>query len=95
VLDSVWLEAVSAQHQRACLFLAEGVSMHLEEAQVKWLVLMLRDNFPCAKLVFDPYSPIHIRVSNLLTARAGFHCCWGLWHGQEIEDWGDGIRLLD
>lgn len=34
-------------------------------------------------------------VSNLQTARAGFRCHWGLWHGQEIEGRGDGIRLLD
>ena len=95
VLDSAWLDTVSAQRQRPCLFLAEGVSMHLEEAQVKWLVLTLRDRFPGAELVFDTYSPIHLWVSNLLTARAGFRCHWGLWHGQEIEGWGDGIRLLN
>ena len=95
VLDSAWPDTVSAQRQRPCLFLAEGVSMHLEEAQVKWLVLTLRDRFPGAELVFDVYSPIHLWVSNLLTARAGFRCHWGLWHGQEIEGWGDGIRLLN
>jgi O-methyltransferase involved in polyketide biosynthesis len=95
VLDSAWLDMVSAHQQRPFLFLAEGVSMHLEEAQVKSLVLMLRDHFPGAELVFDAYSPIHLLVSNLQTARAGFRCHWGLWHGQEIERWGDGICLLD
>ncbi len=95
VLDNAWLDRVSSHQQRPCLFLAEGVSMHLEEAQVRSLVLTLRDHFPGAELIFDAYSPIHLLVSNLQTARAGFRCQWGLWHGQEIEGWGNGIRLLD
>ncbi len=95
VLDTAWLDMVQARRQRPFLFLAEGVSMHLEEAQVKSLVLTLRNQFPGAELVFDAYSPIHVLVSNFQTARAGFRCHWGLWHGQEIQGWGDGIRLLD
>jgi O-methyltransferase involved in polyketide biosynthesis len=95
VLDSAWLDMVSVHRQRSFLFLAEGVSMHLEAIQIKSLVLTLRDRFPGAELVFDAYSPVHLWVSNLQTARSGFRCHWGLWHGQEIEAWGDGIRLLD
>jgi O-methyltransferase involved in polyketide biosynthesis len=95
VLEDAWLDMLSAHQQSPFLFLAEGVSMHLEEVQVRSLVLTLRDHFPGAELVFDAYSPIHLLVSNLQTARAGFRCHWGLWHGQEIEGWGDGIRLLD
>ena len=100
-LEDAWMEAMSALRQRFFLFMAEGVFPYLEEAQVKSLVLTLRDHFPGAELVFDAYSPIHLLVSNLQTARAGFRCHWGLWHGQEIEGWGAasptgaGIRLLD
>jgi O-methyltransferase involved in polyketide biosynthesis len=95
VLEDAWLEALSAHHQRLFLFLAEGVFMHFEEAQVKSLVLTLRDRFPGAELVFDTYSPLHVWRSNLQTTRFGFRCHWGIWRGQEIEGWGDGIRLLD
>jgi O-methyltransferase involved in polyketide biosynthesis len=95
VLEDSWLEAVSAHRQRPFLFLAEGVFMHLKETQVKSLVLMLRDHFPGAELVFDTYSPIHVCVSNLQTARFGFRTHWGIWHGQELERWAEGIRLLD
>ncbi len=94
-LDSAWLEALSARRQRPCLFMAEGVFMHLKAAQVKSLVLTLRDHFPGAELVFDAYSPIHRWVSNLQTAPFGVQIHWGIWHGQELERWGDGIRLLD
>ena len=56
---------------------------------------MLYDHFPGAELVFDAYSPIHNMVSNLQTARFGFRSHWGIWHGQELERWARGIRLLD
>jgi O-methyltransferase involved in polyketide biosynthesis len=103
VLEDAWLDLVNVHQQRSFLFLAEGVSMHLKGAQVKGLVLKLRDHFPGAELVFDAYSPIHILVSNLQTARAGFRCHWGLWRGQEVEGWSNpstslragGIQLLD
>jgi O-methyltransferase involved in polyketide biosynthesis len=101
VLDSTWLEVVSEYRQRPFLFLAEGLTMHLKETQNKALVRMLYDHFPGAELIFDAYSPIHNIVSNLQSARFGFRTHWGLWHGQEIESWGNvspsgaDIRLLD
>ncbi len=95
VLDEAWLDAVSAHRRHPFLFLAEGVFMYLTGDQVKLLVLMLHEHFPGAELIFDAYSPLHLVVSNLQTARFGLHCRWGIWHGQEIERWGDGIRLLD
>ncbi len=94
VLEETWLETVHAHRTRPFLFLAEGVFMYLKEAQVKSLVTMLHRNFPGAELVFDAYSPIHVHVSNLQTARFGFQCHWGIWHGEEVESWGDGIHLL-
>jgi O-methyltransferase involved in polyketide biosynthesis len=88
---------VSAHRLRPFLFLAEGVFMYLEEAQVKSLVLTLRDRFPGADLVFDAYSPIHVLRHNLQFSASKIHfpVHWGIWRGQELEGWGDGIRLLD
>jgi O-methyltransferase involved in polyketide biosynthesis len=97
VLEEAWLDTVSAHRRRPFLFMAEVVLVYFEGAQVKRLVLALRDRFPGAELVFDACSPLHVRVANRqassrkLNARLG----WGVWHGQEIEGWGDGIRLLD
>ena len=73
------------------LFLAEGVFMYFEEAQVKSLVLTLRDQFPGAELVFDAWRPFEIWIGNLVL---GGLLRWGLWRCQELEGWGDGIRLL-
>lgn len=97
VLDSAWLDIVSAHGQCPFLFLAEGVFMYFEAAQVKLLILRLRDRFPGAELVFDTYSPIHVWRHNLQTSasKISFPTHWGIWHGQEIEGWGEGIHLLD
>ena len=97
VTEDAWLEVVSAHGQRPFLFLAEGVFMYLEGTQVKSLVLRLRDRLPGAELVFDTYSPIHVWRHNLQTSTSKIHfpTHWGIWHGQELEGWGAGIRLLD
>ncbi len=108
VLDRAWMDTVSAHrmrphHQRPFLFLAEGVFMYFEEAQVKSLVLSLHDHFPGAELVFDAFSPFmrwghNVRVTR---TRVGAYLHWGLKHGRDIERWssasrtGGSIRLLD
>jgi O-methyltransferase involved in polyketide biosynthesis len=77
--------------------MAEGVLMYFEEAQVKSLVLTLRDHFPGAELVIDAFSPFLIRANNLRLSitKFGARYHWGIWRGQEIEGWGDGVHLLD
>lgn len=103
VLEDTWLEVVEAHHQRLFLFLAEGVFMYFTEAQVKSLVLRLKEHFPGAELVFDAYSPFMRRAHNLRVIRKiiGAHLHWALKHGRDLERWsaanstGAGIRLLD
>ena len=73
--------------------------MYFEEAQVRSLVLKLRERFPGAELVFDAFSPFLVQANNLrfrmsrTKISARYH--WGLSRGQELEHWGDGICLLD
>lgn len=95
VLDAAWLEAVRIYRERPFLFLAEGVLMYFEEVQVKSLVRTLLERFPGAELVFDSFSPIHVLRSNLQIASMGFRMQWGIWHGEEVEKFGDDIHLLD
>jgi O-methyltransferase involved in polyketide biosynthesis len=109
VLDGAWLDAVSAYRGRPFLFLAEGVLMYFTEAQVRWLVLTLRDHFPGAELVFDAFSPLFSWANNLRVKRTGVgaRSQWALKHGRDLEAWGAastsstastsgaGIRLLD
>jgi O-methyltransferase involved in polyketide biosynthesis len=88
-LENAWLDTVSAHGGRPFLFLAEGVFMYFEEAQVKSLVLTLRDRFPGAELVFDAYSPFLRWTHNLrvIRTRIGAHLHWALKHGRDLERW--------
>jgi O-methyltransferase involved in polyketide biosynthesis len=95
ILDDAWIKPVSIYLPRPFLFVAEGVSMHLNEEENKSLVRKLHDHFLGSELVFDAFSPFHNWVSNLKTARFGFRTHWGIWSGHEIEKWIDGIQLLD
>jgi O-methyltransferase involved in polyketide biosynthesis len=97
VFEDDWLEAVAHLHQRSFLFLAEGVLLYFEEAQVKSLVLKLKKLFPGAELVCDAHTPFIIWSDNLQMAflkfKARLH--WGLKHARDMETWGEGIHLLD
>jgi len=97
--DSSWPSKMSIHRQRPILFLAEGVFMYFEREQIKSLVLMLRDHFPGAELVFDAFSPFLIRMNNfrfkISRAKISARYNWGIKRGKDLEEWGDGISLLD
>jgi len=97
VLDCTWLDAMSVHQQRPFLFLAEGVLLYLEEAQVKSLVLTLKEHFPGAELVFDGFSPFLSWANNLRVAltKVGARSHWALKDSKDLERWSDGIHLLD
>jgi O-methyltransferase involved in polyketide biosynthesis len=97
VLEDAWLEAVKVYAPRPFLFLAETVFVYFTEAQVKSLVLALRDHFPGAELVFDAFSPIMRWGHNIRVTRTGVgaYLHWALKHAQDLEQWSDGIHLLD
>lgn len=97
VLEDDWLEAVKVHSQRPFLFLAETVFVYFTEAQVKSLVLKLRDHFPGAELVFDGWRPFEVWLGNRYLSNSLYSGLlhWSFWRGQEIEGWGDGIHLLD
>ncbi len=100
VLEDAWLEAVKVHPQRPFLFLAETVFVYFMEAQVKSLVLRLRDHFPGAELVFDGWTPFLVWLGNRQLSLSSSRLAsgllhWGIWRGQELEGWGDSIHLLD
>jgi O-methyltransferase involved in polyketide biosynthesis len=97
VFEVAWLKTVKVHSQRPFLFIAETVFVYFTEAQVKSLVLTLRDHFPGAELVFDGWRPFEVWLGNRYLSNSYFAGLmrWGFWHGQEIEGWGDDIHLLD
>jgi O-methyltransferase involved in polyketide biosynthesis len=95
--EEAWLEAVQPFAGRPILFMAEGVFPYFEETQIRTLVLKLRERFPGAELVFDAHMPFVIRTDNLQLALSGVNARlrWGLKHGRDVEQWGDGISMLE
>jgi len=96
VLEDAWLEAVKVHSQRPFLFLAENVFVYFMEAQVKSLVLRLRDHFPGAELVFDGWTPFFVWLGNRQLSSSKFAGLlhWGFWRSQALEGWGEGIHML-
>lgn len=96
-LDPTWMDEVSTHNPRPFLFLAEGLFMFFEEAQVRELVLALKDHFADSELVFDAFSPFYVWGNNRRVTRTkiGALAHWALKNGKELDRWAEGIRLLD
>ena len=79
------------------MFVAEGVLPYFEEAQVKSLFLNLLNHFPGCELVCDAHTPFVIWADNLhlALARVGARLHWSIKQGKDVEEWGEGIHLLD
>jgi len=97
VFDKAWLDVVREGNSLPVLFIAEGVLMYFEEAQVRSLLLTLLDRFPGSELIFDAFSPLLVRMNNRRMRRTGIRASyqWGLRRPKDLETWGPGIRLLD
>ncbi|MGA9397780.1 MAG: class I SAM-dependent methyltransferase [Anaerolineaceae bacterium] len=97
VLDDTWLEIVRKVGNRPTLFIAEGVFPYFEEIQLRTLFLKLRDLFPGAEMVCDAHTPFVIRMDNLQLAltKVDARLRWGLKHGRDVEQWGEGISMLE
>lgn len=95
--DPAWLTIVSTQRPRRFLFIAEGVFTYFEAFQIQALVLALRERFSGAELVCDAFMPWLVRVNNIKVSRTkiGARYHWGLQRSQDLEKWGEGIRMLD
>ncbi len=64
VLEDAWLEAVRVHRSAPLPVFGRNVFVYFTEAQVKSLVLTLRDHFPGAELVFDGWTPFEVWLGN-------------------------------
>jgi len=93
VLDFSWMDALRNQTDKPILFLAEGLLVYLELADVKGLIQAMTRRFPGAELVCEAYSPFVIRFHPRPSAVALPR--WGLKDDREVETWAPGICLLN
>lgn len=96
VRDPAWMDMGIKPQPRPFLFVAEGVFMYFTEAQVRDLILNLRDRFPGSELVFDAFTPLHVKQHNRFISKSEIlpRVQWGIWRGKDIEHWGSGIKFL-
>ncbi len=96
-LEFAWMDEV-AQHPGPYFFLAEGVFPYIAEAELKSLMLALRDHFPGAELMFDVLPALMMRVSRLhpaLRQTRAAHVRWASNDSHTLETWGVGHLLSD
>jgi O-methyltransferase involved in polyketide biosynthesis len=76
---------------------AEGLLMYLDEADVRRLLLRLREAFPGCRLVADVFSRMTARSATRHPSlkQTGAAIGWGIDDPQEIAAWAGGIRLLE
>lgn len=96
-LELAWLDVVDVHPGKPFLFISEGVFMYFSEAEIRRLVLALRERFPGAELIFDVASPLLVWLQNLSLARmkANFRMRWSLRPYNALESWAPGIQLLE
>jgi len=96
VTDLEWVETVIAAG-RPVLAIAEGLLMYLGEADVRRLILRLREAFPGCRLIADVFSRLTARSATRHASlkHTGATLGWGIDAPHEIEDWSPGVRLLE
>lgn len=96
VFDPAWTEIIGPPAGRPFLFVAEAVLPYFEEAEVKSLVLMLRERYPGCELITDEIAPVLQPFDNRMLRRWGVKARlhWAPADGRAIEAWAPGIELL-
>jgi O-methyltransferase involved in polyketide biosynthesis len=91
-----WLEQVQGQG-RPAFVVAEGLMMYLSEAEVKTLLLKLKECFPGCLLAFDAFSRLTVsRIhAHPSIQQTGARIQWGIDDAREIEAWVPGIKLQE
>jgi O-methyltransferase involved in polyketide biosynthesis len=92
--DPAWLEQIPAD--RPVLFLAEGISMYLTDAEGVSLLRRVVERFPSGELQIDFFNWIAIRSqkTQTLVRRSGSTLHWAVNSPQDILDRVPKVRLL-
>lgn len=102
VFDYSWMEKISRSN---VLFLAEGVFMYCSEKNVKSLFRKLKEKFPGSEIVCEVFNSkwltgwrktmLDFKMQKQLHLGKGAAFRSGIRNSQEIESWGEGIKLLE
>ena len=104
VMSFDWMRDVREQACGPVLFLAEGLLMYLSIGKVRELVLELRKCFPGSELLAEVFNEVWLdlkrrdKIDRHLQDNLGFGAearfVSGLRESDDMEQWGEGIRLV-
>ncbi|MBG87045.1 MAG: hypothetical protein CMO80_09125 [Verrucomicrobiales bacterium] len=104
VMSFDWMRDVRKQACGPVLFLAEGLLMYLSIGKVRELVLELRKCFPGSELLAEVFNEVWLdlkrrdKIDRHLQDNLGFGAearfVSGLRESDDMEQWGEGIRLV-
>jgi O-methyltransferase involved in polyketide biosynthesis len=97
VFDFGWMERFQLGKKGKVLFLAEGVLCYFTQEENKSLLMALYKKFRGCEIAFDGMTPMMVRFDNLhlIITRQKARLKWGLKDPRDLEDWAEGIQLLD
>ncbi|PRQ03843.1 Leucine carboxyl methyltransferase [Enhygromyxa salina] len=84
-----WIEQLEPDHRaRPFIFVAEGLTPYLSEAQLQDLFSTLKAQFPGCIFIFDTYSKLKIKSSQKVVAKYGVEMQFTNEDPAEIQAWG-------
>lgn len=96
-LDFAWIDHLRNLGQGRFLFIAEGLSMYLEEEEIRKLIVALKKNFPGSEIFIEAISPFMARHTELhpTVSKTSATFKWGVKSLKELESWEDGIHMIE
>ncbi len=93
VLDTAWLDAVPADPPP--LFVAEGLSMYIPEADLRALLSQIAERFPGSTMLIEALSrrKAGMTTRHDLVAKLGARFVFGIDSGREFEAWHEAIAF--
>ena len=105
VLDASWIDTVTKRGNNNILILAEGLFMYLPKNDVIDLLKTISERFYNSKIALEVTNEKYIRglwkkiirrkIKSQLGFDAGSLFKFGVRNGQEIESYGDGIKVIE
>ncbi len=97
-LETVWFDNIVVGD--GLLFLAGGVLMYFEEAQIRDFFLAAADHFGTCDFYFDALSPACMKMAKKAVLKKGgmsmnLENGWGLKPVKSLETWDSRIRVID
>ena len=96
VTGLAWLNSINTGSSPV-LVIAEGLTMYLDENDIKNLFLSFRNKFALSYFIFDAYSVFSVKISRYKNPvnKMGAVIRWGLDDPEEIEKYSPDISHID